>query len=185
MKEQLYLIGFMGSGKSAVSRYLMKHFGVKILEMDEQLEKDVGKTISRIFAEDGEEVFRQMETDLLRRLGAMGPLVVSCGGGTPLRQENVQLMKEHGTVVFLQASAGTIYERVKDRHNRPLLEGHMNPAYIESMMEKRRPVYEEAADLVISVDGKSLGEICALLPLEPDAYSGRGDQNGCNPETDP
>jgi len=182
MKEQIYLIGFMGSGKSAVAKYLKKYFRAKIMEMDEMLEKNAGKPVSRIFAEDGEKVFREMETDLLRRIGSMGPVVVSCGGGVPMRQENVRLMKEHGTVIFLQASPHTIYDRVKSRHDRPLLEGHMNPEYIGSLMEKRRPAYEAAADLVISVDGKSLGEICEELP---DQLLKGVKQNGFNQKADP
>ena len=109
MKNHLiYLIGFMGTGKSTVSGYLHARFGLDRLEMDREIARRAGKSISAIFGEDGEEVFRDMETELLRELSQKENLVVSCGGGTVLRDENVRLMKASGTLILLDASAEEI-----------------------------------------------------------------------------
>ena len=77
-----------------------------------------------------------------------------------MKEENVRLMKESGKIVLLTAEPGTIYERVKDSTERPVLNGNMNVGYIEELMEKRRPKYEEAADVTIATDGKTSKEIC-------------------------
>lgn len=87
-------------------------------------------------------------------------MVVSCGGGTAMRECNVLEMKKNGKIVLLLASPETIYERVKNFHNRPLLEGNMNVDYISGLMEVRRPKYEAAADISVMTDGRSATEIC-------------------------
>ena len=86
--------------------------------------------------------------------------IVSCGGGVVLRPQNVEKMKQAGMVIFLNAKAETIYERVKDSNDRPILNGNMNVDYIRSLMEKRSSLYMQAADRVIDTDGKSVREIC-------------------------
>lgn len=90
-------------------------------------------------------------------------MVVSCGGGLVLREENVRLMKKMGTIVLLTASPQTIYERVKNSTKRPILNGNMNLAYITELMEKRRSYYEQAADTVISTDDKTAEAICGEI----------------------
>lgn len=156
----IYLIGFMGSGKSTVSRCFHNEYGMEQVEMDQQIEMDEGCTIPEIFAEKGEEYFRSLETGLLKRLRAKSNQIVSCGGGTAMRECNVQEMKKHGIIVLLKALPETVYARVKDTHNRPLLEGNMNVEYIRSLMEARRPKYEAAADISVDTDGRSASEIC-------------------------
>lgn len=151
----IYLIGFMGSGKSTISRRLSERLQVKRLEMDDMLTVQAGKPITKIFEEDGEETFRRMESELICRIGAGEPAVVSCGGGAALRRENVENMKKSGTVVLLSASPQTIYARVKNSTHRPLLNGHMNVEDITELMAKREPFYRAAADITVSVDGKS------------------------------
>ena len=158
-KRQIYLTGFMGTGKTTVSCYLHDRYGLKSLEMDKEIETKAGKTIPQIFAEEGEEAFRQMETSLLAELGAGGEMVVSCGGGTVMRDENVRLMKKSGFLILLDASAEEIYERVRHSHHRPLLEGYMNVPYIDRLLQKRLPRYREAADLTVRVGGRTVAEI--------------------------
>lgn len=161
MKEgHIFLIGFMGAGKSTVSGCLHSLYGMEQMEMDAEIEKEQGKAISRIFQEDGEEYFRNLETALLKSLKNKENLVVSCGGGTAVRQCNVQEMKEQGTIVWLAAKPETVYKRVKNSHNRPLLEGNMNVEYIEKLMSARIPAYRRAADIVVETDGKKAEEIC-------------------------
>lgn len=160
MKDQpIYLIGFMGCGKSTISKKLAAELQASQIEMDEILVTQFGKPITEIFADEGEEAFRQAETALIRSLGEAGAAVVSCGGGVAMRQENVRYMKEKGVVVLLQASPRTIYERVRNSTSRPLLNGHMDVAYIAGLMAKRAPFYEAAADLTVSVDGKRVDQI--------------------------
>ena len=150
----------MGTGKSTVSGCLHSRYGLERLEMDDKISEREGMSIPDIFREKGEAYFRELETKLLIDLSARQDLVVSCGGGTAMRRENVDLMKESGTIVLLGADPQTVYERVKGNHNRPLLEGNMNPEYIENLMEARRPAYEAAADITVKTDGKSAEAIC-------------------------
>lgn len=160
MKEKtIYLIGFMGSGKSTVARALARGRRGAYIEMDEEIVKRAGKPITRIFAEDGEETFRCMETALLKEIAAKEGAVVSCGGGAVTRPENVALMKENGKIVLLTASPEAIYERVKDSKNRPLLNDDMSVAHIQSLMEARKGAYEEAADRTVDTEGKTIEEI--------------------------
>lgn len=159
----IYLIGFMGTGKSTVSQYLAKYFAMETVEMDQEIAQREGKSIPEIFAEQGEEYFRNLETKLLVQLEKRENTVVSCGGGTPLRQCNVDIMKRTGKIVLLLADAETILERVKDSHDRPLLENNKSTEFIQSMLDKRMGIYRKAADFVISTDGKKIDEICNEL----------------------
>ena len=155
----IFLIGFMGAGKSTIARSLVQKRNFPLIEMDERIVKEQGMPISEIFDRYGEEHFRDIESELVKTIGTLEPSVVSCGGGTVLRPENVENMKKSGKIVFLTATPQTIYERVKNSSDRPILNGHMNVPYIAELMEKRRPVYEGAAELTISTDGKSREEI--------------------------
>lgn len=168
IERNLVLIGFMGTGKSAVSGYLHRYYGMKTVEMDEEIERREKRSIPDIFAAYGEEYFRNKETQLIRELQSESRIVISCGGGAALREENVREMKKNGIVVLLTANLETIYERVKNNENRPLLKGNMNTEYIAELMEKRREKYEAAADIVIQTDGKSVAEICEELILKSD-----------------
>lgn len=163
LQKTLYLIGFMGSGKSTVSRHMSHALGVPRIEMDDLLAERAGKPITQIFAEDGEEVFRRMETDLLREIGAGGPALVSCGGGVVLRPENVEIMKATGTILMLSASPQTIFGRVRYSTKRPILNGNMNVEFIADLMAKREPAYRAAADVTVCIDGKTSDVIAGEL----------------------
>lgn len=156
----IFLIGFMGTGKSTVSRLLSSMLEMDAVEMDELIEERAGMSIAEIFDKYGEAHFRRMETELVVEMQKKRNLVVSCGGGVPLRQENVEAMRKSGVIVLLTASPETIYGRVKDSHNRPVIEQNKNVPFIASLMEQRREKYEAAADLMIKTDGKSAREIC-------------------------
>lgn len=156
----IFLIGFMGVGKSTVSKALQRMFAMDVVEMDEIIAKRNGMSISEIFELHGEEYFRNEETELLRESREKKNMIVSCGGGVPMRQVNVDEMKKSGKVVLLTANPETILEHVKHSHDRPLLENNKNVDYIAELMEKRREAYEAAADIVIATDGKSVYDIC-------------------------
>lgn len=158
--ENVFLIGFMGSGKSTIASYLAENYGMEIIDMDQLIVEREGMAIPDIFAQKGELYFRDVETSLLIEIQGEQNKVVSCGGGVVLREKNIQAMKKSGQVVLLNAKPETILERVKDDDNRPLLRGNKNVQFIRDMMEKRQPKYEAAADLVIHTDGKSADEIC-------------------------
>lgn len=163
MKKLTYnisLIGFMGTGKSTVAQYLHEVYGMELVEMDEQIAAQEGMSIPEIFDTYGEAYFRNLETKLLIELQNTENTVISCGGGVPMREENVREMKKGGKVVLLTASSETILKRVEDSDDRPLLNGNKNKEFIEEMLEKRRGKYESAADITIQTDGKTVEEIC-------------------------
>lgn len=164
--KNIFLIGFMGCGKSTMARLLSEQTGAKLIEMDETIEAEAGLSINEIFEMYGETHFRDLESQLIRRIAEEGGAVVSCGGGAILRPENVACMRENGRIVYFAATPETIYKRVRNSTNRPLLNGNMNVEYISRLMEVRLPRYMEAADITIVVDGKEkqeiLDELCAI-----------------------
>ena len=136
---------------------------MEIMEMDAYIQKKEGMSIKDIFSTNGEEYFRNCESNTLIELREKKHMVVSCGGGVPLREKNVELMKNSGYVVWLTATPEAIYERVKDSTERPLLNGNMNVPFIQNLMESRRERYERAADIVIDTTGKKIESICEEL----------------------
>ena len=159
----IVLIGFMGAGKSTISDYLKTVFAMDVIEMDQIIAERAGMSISDIFETYGEQYFRDCETNLLIEMQARTNVVISCGGGTPMRECNVVEMKKNGRVVLLTAKPETILERVKDSHDRPLIENNKTVPFIADLMNKRREKYEAAADIIIETDGKSELEICEEL----------------------
>ena len=143
------------------------------MEMDQKIVEEQGMAITEIFAKFGEQHFRNLETELIRSMQGKVPMVVSCGGGAVLRDENVALMKSCGKIVLLTATPEAIFDRVKDSMDRPVLNGNMNVEYIAELMEKRRPKYEAAADLVISTDMKNVREICEEILQKLEKYQAR------------
>ena len=159
----IVLIGFMGAGKTTISDYLSMMFDMKLVEMDQEIAEREQMSIPDIFATYGEEYFRNLETNLLKELQTGKNCIISCGGCVALREENVVEMKKNGRVVLLTASPETIYDRVKDSNDRPLLKDNNNVEFIADLMEKRREKYEAAADVVIQTDGKTILQISEEL----------------------
>lgn len=161
----IVLIGFMGAGKSTISEFLKNSFAMEVIEMDQIIAEREGMTISDIFEVYGEQYFRNLETNLLIEMQSKTNVVISCGGGTPMRECNVVEMKKNGRVVLLTAKPETILDRVKDSHDRPLIENNKTVPFIADLMEKRREKYEAAADIIIETDGKDELQICEELIL--------------------
>lgn len=164
-QDILYLIGFMGTGKSSIARKLQEITGMEIIEMDEEIEKRSGRSISRIFDEDGELYFRTLETRLLEEIAAdkKHSTIVSCGGGVVLKSENVQLMKGSGRTVLLTATPETIFQRVGCSKERPNLKNRKTVEDIQLLMDERKEKYESAADFIIETDNKNISEICTEI----------------------
>lgn len=158
--ENVILIGFMGCGKTTVGLKLSYRLRRTIIDTDKEIEKEEQRTISDIFATDGESYFRDRETACLRRLlrSADGQ-IISVGGGLPMRAENRKLLRRLGQVFYLRARAETIYERVKEDTTRPLLQGGDPLKKIEALLKERDSYYREAADVVIVVDDKGFEQI--------------------------
>lgn len=159
LNYNLYIIGFMGSGKSTVTEALHRLYGFAAIEMDEKIAEREGMSVAEIFRIKGEACFRKAETGLLRELAGKKGHIVSCGGGVPMREENVELLRRGGKTVLLTASPETILSRIGGTHDRPLLEGRKSVEGIRALMEKRQASYDAAADLTVATDGKSAEEI--------------------------
>ena len=162
----IILIGFMGTGKSTVAELLSTLFALKVVEMDQVITEREQMSISDIFATYGEEYFRSLETKLLIELQSQTNMVISCGGGVAMRDENVREMKKNGKVVLLTASPEVILERVKGSDERPLLDGNKNIEFIQELIASRKQKYQAAADVTIHTDHKSTMAICKELIMK-------------------
>ena len=159
MKKHLYLIGYMGTGKSTVGKLLSEMLNLPLLEMDEILTSMFDMSISEIFDALGDDVFREAETLLLADIAALeAPSIVSCGGGVPLKSENRTLLRDSGNAILLNASPREILNRLSNCDDRPLL-SDKNESEIENMLFERKAAYEEAAYYSISTDGLTPEEI--------------------------
>lgn len=158
------LIGFMGSGKTTVGLRLSYRLRKAVIDTDTEIEREEKRTVSDIFAEEGEEYFRRKETACLEKLlRSVNNHIISAGGGLPLREENRRLLHELGQVFYLRANAGTIYERLKGDTTRPLLQCSDPGKKIRTMMGQRDSFYMDAADVVIQVDDKSFDQILSEI----------------------
>ena len=158
--HNIFLTGFMGTGKSTIAGELSRQTKMTQMEMDEEIVKRQGMSINDIFEKYGEAYFRDLESNLLIELESHGGMVVSCGGGVVMRRENVEHMRKSGRIILLTASAETIYRRVRNSPDSPILNNHMNVEFISGLMEKRREAYEAAADFIVETDGKAVLQIC-------------------------
>ena len=138
----IVLVGFMGTGKTSVGRELAETLGLTFLDMDDVIEERAGKSIPRIFAEDGEPHFRELERNLCRELAAGAGRVIATGGGVVLNADNIRDYSRTSLVVCLWAEPEAILARVAHDTNRPLLAVEDKLGKIVSLLEARRPLYE-------------------------------------------
>ena len=156
LARPVFFVGFMGAGKTSVSRKLARTCGLASLDMDTYLERREGRSVKQIFAEGGEEAFRVIEADVLRELAAKDPLLVSCGGGVVVMEENRSILKQGGFVVYLKVAADEARSRISDLSSRPLF-GDIEAARRRSA--ERAPLYEEVADAEVDTSGKGVAAI--------------------------
>lgn len=160
--DNIVLIGFMGSGKTTIGRRIEEQYGYSFLDTDAYIEAREGKSITRIFAEEGEEYFRQVEAAVLRELIAgTSHSLIATGGGMPLQKENARLLRELGRVFYLETSEEGIWERVKHSHDRPLLECENPRQRIHELLDVRHPLYRRAAHVSVPTGGCSVDELAA------------------------
>ncbi len=160
LRGNISLIGFMGTGKTTVSRALSMITGLEEIDVDQYIVKTQGMSINEIFEQKGEQGFRDIETEALRTISKKEGQIISCGGGAVLRDENVEILKQTGEIVLLKATPETIYERVKDDTSRPILKNNMNVEFIKELMSKREPRYVSVTDLQVSVDCNDRVQVC-------------------------
>jgi shikimate kinase len=156
--QNVILIGFMGTGKTSIGRRVAQSLGFDFVDTDEQIIESVGKPIAEIFAEQGEEGFRDLESAVLRSALGGKNQVISTGGGAVLREENRQALAKSGYVIWLNASAEAILNRVSRNQERPLLQTADPLGTIREMLKQREKLYLETADFTIDTDGLSPDE---------------------------
>lgn len=145
IRKNIVLLGFMGTGKTTVGMILAKRLGMTFVDMDCVIEERTGKTVSRIFADDGEPSFRALERNLVKELSAKRGLVIGSGGGVVLNADNIKDFDRSGLVVCLTAEPAAILKRISGDSSRPLLEGGEKAEKILKLLESRRALYDAIA----------------------------------------
>lgn len=164
-RNLIFLIGYRGAGKTTVARLLAQKLGGAWLDADAVLEERAGKSIRQIFADDGETVFRDLESAILRELSGLENHVIATGGGVVLREENRACLK-NGIVAWLKAPAEVLWQRMQQdattSERRPnLAQGGL--AEIEAMLRVREPLYEACSDLTFDVGARTAGDLAELI----------------------
>jgi shikimate kinase len=150
MKTSIALIGFMGTGKTAVGKALAEKLGKKFVELDALIEQKAGKTIPEIFKQAGEVAFRELEIEVTKEVARGKNQVIACGGGVVLNKINIDRLRNESIIVYLTASPEVILKRVSGGGaERPLLEASNQALTIQELLAFRKPFYERAADIKV------------------------------------
>lgn len=153
MKENIVLIGFMGSGKTSVGEYLSNQLSYSLVDTDQIIETESQMSISQIFSDRGEAYFRDLETKTVERLAnSLQKHVISTGGGLPMRECNAEILKKLGFVVYLKIKKESVLRRLQGDQTRPLLAGEHVEEKVEKLLNDRDPIYEVSAHIVVAVD---------------------------------
>lgn len=167
MKTSLALIGFMGTGKTAIAEALALRLNKEFIELDSLIEKKAGKSIPEIFQQHGEATFRKLETEVTRQIARRKNTVIAGGGGIVLNQINIEYLKKECIIVYLTASPEIILKRTAVAQNkRPLLEVADKAQRIQELLKKRQPLYERAADIKIDTSGLNINAITEQIISE-------------------
>lgn len=180
MKRQhslIFLTGFSGSGKSTIGPLLANSLGYEFVDLDQTIEKGTGKTITQIFAEDGEEYFRNLEMQTLQAFIAKNDMVISLGGGVLENDHSYALIHECGTMVYLKSPVKILARRLCNKTDRPLLKGEKGRILsreeieekITTILTKRKPRYE-SADITVDTDIKRIGSTVEELTRKIERY---------------
>lgn len=155
MTQNIILIGFMGCGKSSIGRRLAGRLGYELRDSDDLITARAGKSITDIFNDEGQARFRERETLELRELIDSRGIVLATGGGAVLREENREILRRIGLVVWLHSDPETLFERANRNRKRPLLDVENPRGTFNALLESRLQVYEAAADRKVDASGLS------------------------------
>jgi len=165
--QNVVLIGFMGTGKTAVGRIVARMLNYHFVDTDEMVEEATGLTINQIFRKHGEIRFRSEEALVVKKLKGKKNLVIATGGGVALSEENVKILREEGIIVLLTADPAVILERVSRRNTRrntrPFLAKGKTIETINELIRERREIYENFADLTVDTSGSSMEDTAARI----------------------
>ena len=156
--KTITLIGMMGSGKSTVGAYLSSMLNLPFVDTDKKIESAENRSISDIFNKDGEKYFRRLEKNIIKNLLTSAPKILSVGGGAFEDFESRELLLQNSTVIYLETSAETIYQRIKNDNTRPLLKNNMTVEKIENIISERHINYEKA-HFTVKTDNKSVEQV--------------------------
>ncbi|MGD0382811.1 MAG: shikimate kinase [Thermoguttaceae bacterium] len=163
----LTLIGYRATGKTTLAKLLARRLDWEWIDADVEIERRAGKTIARIFADDGEPAFRDLEAQVIADLCRRDQLVLAAGGGAPLREENRRIMRQSGKVVWLTARPETILKRMSGdaatAERRPSLTGHGPLEEIVQLLALREPMYRETADFTVDTENRTPQELTAEI----------------------
>jgi shikimate kinase len=168
-KHNIFLIGPMGSGKTAVGRYLSRLLDLTFHDSDVEIERRTGVDIPFIFEKEGEAGFRQREREAIEILTGMEHIVLATGGGAVLLAENRRHLADRGCVVYLETSVAQQVDRVKQGRSRPLLNNVDTTSKLSQLMAERTPLYREVADLVVPTDGRKVRSVAEDILRELEA----------------
>ena len=169
MGKNIIITGFMGTGKSVVAKELARKLKMEYIDTDQVIEKRQGLTISDIFARYGENYFREQENKLVRELSKKENMVIATGGGTLLSSDNTRILSQKGNIICLYADSQAIYNRVKRKNNRPLLNGENILDKINHLLKERKKIYDNIKwkiDTTNFTTQKVVDKIINLLKLE-------------------
>jgi shikimate kinase len=156
--QNVILIGFMGTGKSSIGRMVAHSLGFEFVDTDDRIIESEGKSIAEIFADEGEDYFRDLETKTLLACGSESKQVLATGGGVILREENRRILAKSGYVIWLKASPEAILDRVSRNRDRPLLQTSDPLQTIQKLLKEREELYVAASDFVIDTNELTLDE---------------------------
>jgi shikimate kinase len=160
----IVLIGYRGTGKSAVGRLLAARLGRELVSTDAEIVKRAQRTIPEIVAQQGWDYFRDLESDICQELSSRDHLIIDTGGGAILRPQNIEAFKKNGTAFWLTASVETIVKRIGNDNQRPSLTGTKSFVdEIQDVLQERMPKYQAAADHVIATDNRSINQLVETL----------------------
>jgi shikimate kinase len=163
MTRPLYLVGFMGAGKSTVGRFVASRLQRPFSDLDKEIEITEGRSVEELFESAGESGFRDLEWAALQRVSAHSDAVVACGGGIVTDERSVDLLRETGDVIYLAVTADEAMSRIRDEvHGRPLLAGP-DPVGAAALLGLRERLYEAVADFTVDTVGKSAEEVAGRV----------------------
>ena len=164
MMRSIILVGFMGSGKTSLGEVLKEKTGMKLIDTDSLIEEAEGRSINDIFKAEGEEYFRKLESEALKKISlSEEAVIISTGGGAVLADRNIPLLMSCGEVVYLRTKPETIVKRLKDDNSRPLLKTDNKEEKIREILKNREGRYVVAADIIIDTDDCNITELADTL----------------------